>query len=202
MPRHKSAERDEVMGETRQRLLEAAAAEFARKGYNGANINRISRAAGFAKGTIYNYFPSKRALVLSLIDGISAAHHCFVAEQVTQEEDPGRRLERFFQAGLEWITHNLARGKVMLTMLNGPDTQFRERMWQGYQPMHQLLASEVLVPGMEQGLFRREDPLKAAGLLMALYLGLGSAVDEQGRSRLPPDWIAGFVLNGLLEKDG
>lgn len=140
--------------------------------------------------------------MLSLIDGISAAHHRFVAEQVAQEEDPGRRLERFFRAGLEWIAHNLTRGKVMLTMLNGPDAEFRERMWQGYQPMHHLLAGEVLLPGMEQGLFWREDPLKAAGLLMVLYLGIGSAVDEQGQSWLPPEWISGFVLKGLLERGG
>jgi hypothetical protein len=38
------------LAETRQRLLEAAASEFAREGYTGANINRISQAAGFAKG--------------------------------------------------------------------------------------------------------------------------------------------------------
>lgn len=43
MARHKDTERDKVLGETRQSLLEAAAEEFARQGYNGANINRISK---------------------------------------------------------------------------------------------------------------------------------------------------------------
>jgi AcrR family transcriptional regulator len=201
MPRHKRAERNEVMSETRQLLLEAAAAEFAREGYHGANINRISRTAGFAKGTIYNYFSSKRALMLDLIDEIAAAHRDYIAAQVEQEEDPRRGLERFFQAGLAWITHNLARGKVMLILLNGPDAEFKERMWQGYQPMHRLLAETVLLPGMEQGIFRQQDPVQAAGLLMTLYLGLGSAVDKQGRSRLPAEWIAEFVLSGLLVID-
>jgi len=74
MPRHKDAEREQVMSQTRQLLLEAAAEEFAREGYAGANINRISRAAGFAKGTIYNYFSSKRALMLALIDAIAETH--------------------------------------------------------------------------------------------------------------------------------
>ena len=152
MPRHKESERNQVMSETRQRLLDAATAEFAREGYNGANVNRISRAAGFAKGTIYNYFPSKRALMLSLIDRFAASHHQFVAEQVLQEDDPVLRLQRFFQAGAEWIIHNLSRGRVMLTMLNGPDAEFKLQMWQGYQSMHQLLIDDILVPGMEQGL--------------------------------------------------
>jgi AcrR family transcriptional regulator len=46
----------------RHRLLEEAAAHFARDGFDRANINSIAVAAGFAKGTIYNYFPSKEEL--------------------------------------------------------------------------------------------------------------------------------------------
>jgi AcrR family transcriptional regulator len=197
VPRHKEAERKEIMSETRQLLLDAATAEFAREGYHGANINRISRAAGFAKGTIYNYFPSKRALMLALIDGIASSHHQFVAEQVRQEEDPVRGLQRFFEAGTEWIVGHLPQGRVMLTLLNGPDPEFKLRMGQGYQPMHQLLIEDVLVPGMERGLFRRLDPGATAGLLMTIYLGVGTTVDEEGRSRLAPEWIAEFVLAGL-----
>jgi len=47
---------------SRQRLLEEAAAHFARDGFDRANINSIAIAAGFAKGTIYNYFASKEEL--------------------------------------------------------------------------------------------------------------------------------------------
>ena len=46
----------------RQRLLEEAAVHFARDGVDRANINSIAVAAGFAKGTIYNYFSSKEEL--------------------------------------------------------------------------------------------------------------------------------------------
>ena len=197
MPRHKDAERNEVMSETRRRLLDAATAEFAREGYNGANIDRISRAAGFAKGTIYNYFPSKRALMLALIDEIAATHLEFVAERVRQEVDPVRGLRRFFQAGLEWITHSLCPGRLMLTMLNGPDVEFKLRMRQGYQPMHQLIIDDILAPGMEQGSFRQADPVTTAALLMTLYLGIGTTVDDQGRSPFAPEWISEFVMSGL-----
>jgi AcrR family transcriptional regulator len=202
MARHKEAERDKIVGETRQSLLQAAAEEFAREGYRGANINRISKAAGFAKGTIYNYFPSKRALMLELIDAIAAEHHRLVAEQVWQEEDPICGLQRFFEAGADWIIDHLAEGRVMLTVLNSPDPEFKLRMWQGYQPMHQLLVTNVLVPGMERGIFRQLDPGATAGLLMTLYLGIGSTVDEEGRSQLAPEWIVDFVLDGLRGDEG
>jgi AcrR family transcriptional regulator len=197
MPRHKDADRDQVMSETRRLLLEAATEELAREGYDGANINRISQAAGFAKGTIYNYFPSKRALMLALIDTIAASHLQFVAEQVWQEKDPVHRLQRFFAAGSEWITQNLPQGRVMITTLNGPDPEFKARMGEAYQPMHQLIGSDILAVGMESGVFRQVDTVSTAALLMILYLGFGATVDEGGRSRLTPEQIADFVLHAL-----
>jgi len=53
---------------TRQRLLQTAAELFARDGFEGASVDRISVEAGFAKGTVYNYFPSKDALFAAVIE--------------------------------------------------------------------------------------------------------------------------------------
>ncbi len=197
MPRLPDAERDEIMSETRRLLLDAATEEFARQGYEGANINRIALAAGFAKGTIYNYFPSKRALMLALIDNIAASHLKFVARRVLEEGEPARRLERFFEAGAEWIVHHLAQGRVMLNTLNGPDREFKARMGQAYQPMHQLLGSDILAPGVEEGVFRDVDLRTTAALLMILYLGVGTTVDEQGNPRLTPQKTSDFALYAL-----
>lgn len=52
---------------TKQRLVEAAKSEFAQRGLAGARFDEISRAAGFAKGTIYNYFDSKEALFFTIV---------------------------------------------------------------------------------------------------------------------------------------
>src|ERR1051325_2027600 len=57
---------------TRARLLAAAAQEFARAGFDRANIDAISLAAGYAKGTIYNYFPSKEELFLAVVEEAAA----------------------------------------------------------------------------------------------------------------------------------
>src|SRR5436305_1017142 len=52
---------------TRARLLAAAAQEFARAGLERANVDAISLAAGYAKGTIYNYFAPKEELFLAAV---------------------------------------------------------------------------------------------------------------------------------------
>jgi len=46
----------------RGRLIEAARQEFCRDGFRGTSVDRIAAAAGVAKQTLYNHFPSKEAL--------------------------------------------------------------------------------------------------------------------------------------------
>ena len=202
MPRHKDAEREQVMSQTRQLLLEAAAEEFAREGYAGANINRISRAAGFAKGTIYNYFSSKRALMLALIDQISEAHLGFIVEQVQREKDPSRRLELFFEAGFAFVSNYTAESRVMINNIYGPDAEFKQHMYQAYRPMFEFVGRDIIGAGISQGVFRQVDPEATAMLLMTIYLGTGSQVDENGRTWLDPRQVAAFALNALYKKEG
>ncbi|MDQ6730253.1 MAG: TetR/AcrR family transcriptional regulator [Actinomycetota bacterium] len=52
----------------RERLLRAAAFEFARRGYAGAGSESISRAAGMSKATFYEHFANKEECILALFD--------------------------------------------------------------------------------------------------------------------------------------
>ncbi|MEU8759999.1 helix-turn-helix domain-containing protein [Streptomyces sp. NPDC048659] len=47
---------------TQERFLDASAEEFARHGFVGANLQRISAQAGMTKGALYGHFSSKEAL--------------------------------------------------------------------------------------------------------------------------------------------
>jgi TetR/AcrR family transcriptional regulator len=201
MARHKEAEREAVQSETRELLLQAAAEEFARHGYAGANINRISRSAGFAKGTIYNYFPSKRGLMLALIDETAQAHLDNILAQVQEEDDAARRLVRFFEAGFAFVTDHLAPSRVMVNNIYGPDAEFKQHMWQAYWPMFRLVSTDIITAGITQGVFRPVDPDATAILLMTVYLGTGSQVDENGRLWLDPGQVADFALNALRQAD-
>ncbi len=51
----------------RQRILEAAAYEFAAHGFNGASLNRIIEAAGISKGATYYYFDDKADLYATVL---------------------------------------------------------------------------------------------------------------------------------------
>ena len=50
----------------RARILEAAAGVFAAHGFDGATTAAVCRAAGIGSGTLFHYFPDKRALFTAL----------------------------------------------------------------------------------------------------------------------------------------
>jgi AcrR family transcriptional regulator len=57
--------------ETRRALLDAAARLFAEHGYHETSVPDIVRAAGVGHGTFYEYFSSRRAILLALTQPIA-----------------------------------------------------------------------------------------------------------------------------------
>ena len=55
-------------GQKREAILAAAQKVFAKHGYHDARTSEIAREAGVAAGTLYNYFPSRDYIFLSLFD--------------------------------------------------------------------------------------------------------------------------------------
>ncbi len=70
---------------TRQRILREAAGEFARLGFDQANMNVIAEQAGIGKGTVYLYFENKRELFLSMLRSIAQEQLAVIRSAVAAE---------------------------------------------------------------------------------------------------------------------
>ena len=135
--------------------------------------------------------------MLDLIDEIAAGHFHFINANVLQTSDPPQRIRLFFASGFQWVTENLSQARVLFITLNSPDIEFKTRMYAAYQPMFQLVAQDILAAGIQQGFFRPLDPVSTANLLMNIYLGTGSQVNEQGKQWFSPEQVSDFVLKSL-----
>ena len=56
--------------ERRTQILLASRSVFGQRGYQSTSVAHIVAAAGVARGTFYNYFPSKRAVFKAVLDEI------------------------------------------------------------------------------------------------------------------------------------
>ena len=54
--------------ETRRRIVESAHKLFIDKGFEQTTTRDIAEAAGIAAGTMFNYFPTKEALAMTIVD--------------------------------------------------------------------------------------------------------------------------------------
>jgi AcrR family transcriptional regulator len=93
----------------REAILDAALEVFSRRGYNGASIDEIAQAAGISKALIYEHFPSKKDLHVSLLE--RHVQEIFVRlAQTADTDDPGEvRMRNGVDAFLRWVeTHKEA----------------------------------------------------------------------------------------------
>jgi AcrR family transcriptional regulator len=96
---------DEQMREaTRRRIIREAASEFARLGFDQANINVIAEQAGIGKGTIYLYFENKRDLFLAMLRHIAQAQLASIRAALAIEGSIQERLERLFRVKSDYVS--------------------------------------------------------------------------------------------------
>ena len=56
--------------ETRRRILQTAAEEFAARGFDGTSLNRLIQGLGISKGSFYYYFDDKADLFSTVVDHV------------------------------------------------------------------------------------------------------------------------------------
>ncbi len=105
--------------QTRQRIIESARHLFSGKGYDQTTTRNIAEAAGIAVGTMFNYFPTKEALAMTIVES--------ALEQAAQEFESKRRDDQsleevlFAQVAMELrhlAPHRAYIGEVLETALS------------------------------------------------------------------------------------
>lgn len=84
----------ERSAETRQRILDSAAREFAANGLAGGRTEAIAAAAGVNKALLYYYFDSKEKLYMAALEDIAARVRDTSMAMLLREASPGERILR------------------------------------------------------------------------------------------------------------
>jgi AcrR family transcriptional regulator len=192
---------EDVKQSSRVRLLEAAAAEFARVGVDRANINEISLAAGLAKGTVYNYFASKRALFLAVVEEASA-RAAQGAEAVPVNAPTEQRLRALLSSDLDWVRRDQDFARVLVREVLSADPRFYPDIVAAAAPFVQRVA-DVLADGATRGDIRGDIPPEHLALV---FTGLGELmlIQHWGSAGAWPalDQIPGLVTRLFLDGAG
>src|SRR3954465_3695225 len=90
-------------------ILDAALTVFSGRGYHAASIDEIAQEAGISKALIYEHFPSKKDLHVSLLERHTQEIFVRLAETAHTDRPGEVRLRNGVSAFLEWVeTHREA----------------------------------------------------------------------------------------------
>ena len=166
---------NKLPAEKRERILEAAAKEFAANGYDGASLNHILDEAGISKGAAYYYFDDKADLYATTIlhysqELMSVADPAqFSADGFWDELTAIYRHQFTSFAERPWVFGVVKAGGSLSveTMTEGPLAE----LWQ----QAQFLLVQLLRRGQELGVIRTDLPEE---LLLALVVAIDMAHDR------------------------
>jgi AcrR family transcriptional regulator len=106
----------EVLTEFRMaELLEAARKVFAEKGFHEATVDEIAEAAGVAKGTVYLYYRSKRAIYWAALERGITALHDEVKSKLAAESTLENKVRAFIAIKITYFERNRDFFKIYLS---------------------------------------------------------------------------------------
>lgn len=192
--------------EKQEKVLKAALNEFASKGYRGASMNSVVKDAQISKGSLFQYFRTKRGLFDGVVEmAVNQVKDYLkeVRERSTTLEYP-QRLEELLRAGFAFIDRHPLLARIYFHLLHSGEAPFgAERVSRLHRLSNEFLA-QLIREAAERGELRDDLDVERAAFLvnalletllrayytehlasgLGLYKGKGEPLDQ---------WVASFV---------
>ena len=160
---------------SRERLLDAAAAEFAARGFAGANVDRIARAARVNKAMIYYHFSSKLALYREIVADMFHAVGRRIRDDARSGAAPERKLCRFVETIAVEAEARPHFPAIWFREVADGGTHLDDKTLHEVSVILQTLLA-ILQEGVAAGRFRSVPPLMVhAGIVAPIMLFFASA---------------------------
>ena len=146
-----SREFERVRGESQGKILHAAMVLFSKKGFYRSSVDDIAKRAKISKGLVYHYFPSKDAILDSLME--QAFDTVFkIPRDLPANEKPSESIGMFIDDVYNQLRVHPAYWQLLFSMMMQPDLKskiaiygerFRKRSVQKIQGLFETAGSKT-----------------------------------------------------------
>ncbi len=154
-----------IRDESRKRIIQAALEQFSQKGFERSSMKELAEKAGVSKGLLYNYFSSKKALLMALFQASMEEMDKVIEE--TPSGGPRTRLIGMFETFFNDLEENPGFWRLFASLA------LQE---QGFEEVRQMMADKVnAYYELLEGIFSElgyEDPRAEAVLVGAIFDGV------------------------------
>lgn len=173
--------RERNADETRARILMAATAEFARKGYDGARLRDVAEAAGVHHALLHHYYGDKEGLFRAVVEKAFAGASSRAFEALRSTHDPHDLAAAYVDTIVDFYAENPYLVQILhFASLDEGSPAYDQCQEIGRQislPLLQATAKEVRRM-QKQGVIRDDI---AAERLVALGMGAAAHVFQEAR---------------------
>jgi len=142
----------------REKILEAAEALFARRGFSGVGLSEIAEAVGVSKSSLFHHFATKAQLHAAVVERILAEIEAALVRTLAVGGTPIERLDRWIDTLIDLLGEQPAHARLLMRSMFEDDelsgTLDEERA--ANQTLARIIesASQLLREGMAQGQLR------------------------------------------------
>lgn len=187
----------------RKKIISTAIRLFNSQGYDQTTVEQIAEEADVARGTIFNHFPVKEAMILGYVQRGLKDVAPKIVKEVEKLPDTRTQLVALFRLTNEWLENNLNEDVIkrymsymIQTLL---DTTGNQELRNGYGE----ILKRIIGTGQVQGEIRRDIPAST----LAIYLDWQNALVMIAWLSCPDmslvdmiDRMTDLFLNGAVER--
>ncbi len=191
---------------TRERLYQAAMAEYGRVGLESARVEDIVAAAGVSWGTFFHYFPAKEDVLLDAAGEVCRAYSAAISAGLAANDDIESTLTTAFAEmgrAAGQITESVAlRGRMLMYVLSHPGslTAYLAE-WDDELLPPVPATTAVLAEGQRRGEIRTDEPAESLAVILlysVLFSGRRSTTIGRPPASTPLSRLAlEIVLRGM-----
>ena len=192
---------DRLCGDKRLRIIEAAVIVFSRKGFHRAKVEEIAERAEVGKGTVYEYFKSKKELFLEMVLYIHQKYEAIVRQELLGVNTFRQRLQKFFRVSMEFLRRHKEMALILLVD-HPPVDEDANLLILGKKLQQAAKVSEMVEEAVERNEIRPVNAKAAAQIILGSLAMVGSQVifdeeeNDHGSKKLERD-VIDIILHGL-----
>jgi len=187
-------------------IRQAAIRVFAREGFHRARMETIAHEAGVAVGTIYNYFESKKDVLLAVFEAEFEEQISFFEGLRKSGLSIPKQIAQILQGHFSLLREKTELAQVLLQERFNPGEGFKEKLSNFHRKVVERIEA-LIQEGIDQGWVRSCDPRIIAPALFAVVQSIGSwemihsGTVVGGLFQTAPTELADFIWNGLKKGD-
>ena len=192
------------MIDKKEQLLKAGRQLFTEKGFKGTNVSEITKLAGMATGTFYNYYSSKDKLFMDIYNEENIKLKRKIMNEVDLDEEPQKLIGQIMMLNTQGMKSNpILKEWYNKEVFQRIEKAFREEKGVDQVEFSYSFFPELIKKWQDDGKMRDDI---SPGMVMAIFsaiVNIDTHKEEIGVEHFPGlmDYLMAFVMKGL-EMDG